>query len=130
MIYLVAIVHDKENSATEPFVATPLGPYNADETAALERGTAFLHSAYATDDVRTVEPLWAKGGDFDHIRGEVQNIVSEEYAEKIRAAKAQRCREVLARDTAEYWTDITPWEITDGDLDLVLEALGIDPADV
>lgn len=131
MIFLVAVTANKTDPELMPHVSTPIGPYETWEEAAITRGRAFLRETYETEDIRTVEPGGGVLSDPDMVRGHVVHRVANEHIEAVRAARAEKVRLVLSGHEGGHWDDaITPWDVADADLDLVLEALGVNPEDV
>ncbi len=128
MIYLTAVCQSRDPELV-PYVATPIGPYEKDETDAMERGRAFLRDAYATEDIRTVEPVNATQ-DFDGARSLVILAVVQEH--KDARLKAERERAVAALDNLgpEFWGDMSARDLDPTDLDAVLDHLGVLPGDV
>lgn len=130
-IFLVAVLTTVDEQGW-PDVAAPIGPYGEDETAALERGRAFLREAYGSADVRSVSYGPYVVCDFMDVRSTVKGQV---IGECMRARNAEQAAldaahgEALREDT-ERWLSFHGLDVDPADLDGVLEALGINPADV
>lgn len=132
MIYLAAVVHDKTDEGHAPYVSAPIGPYQAHETEALERGRAFLLDAYDTKDVRSIEPAGNAYVDFMDARALVMAAVireAQEFREKHDREMSEAAMEAV-REDASRWLDQYGIDVSSDDLDQVLEALGVNPGDV
>lgn len=130
-IYLIAVQKTVDEDGW-PEVAAPIGPYAEHETAAMERGRAFLREAYATEDIRTRTYSGITAVDFMGVRGHVKREVIEQTVGARNAAQAALDAahgEALREDT-ERWLSCHGIDVDPADLDAVLEALGVNPADV
>lgn len=130
MHYLTAVVPARDPEQA-PYVATPIGPYRADETDAMERGRAFLRDAYATEDIRTVETPH-DGQDFDTARSMVIQAVGAEWRERYEKARAAAVQDALDNMRPERWSIVVTADTSAlrDDLDTLLEVLGVNPGDV
>jgi hypothetical protein len=130
-IFLVAVQKTVDEQGW-PEVAAPIGPYGEDETAALERGRAFLREAYDTEDIRTRTYSGLVVVDFVDVRALVKAEVIQAAVGIRQAAQAALDAahgEALREDT-ERWLSFHGLDVDPADLDAVLEALGVNPADV
>jgi len=131
MIYLTAVLPARSPEES-PYVATPIGPYRDDEADAIERGKTFLREAYGTRDIRTVTYGPLAVVDFVDVRAHVLRGVLEEAAKARAAYEEQRAQDALEslRDETCAWLASYNIDVSDDDLDQVLEALGVNPRDV
>lgn len=145
MIYLAAVVPDKKDPVEHaPYVSVPLGPYRADEVAALARGVEHLKAMYATEDIRRAEPDNQRS-DFDTARSMVIRVVGKEHADARYLREQENAKTRLAAYRARgRWTEVDeaqPFrdsaisltlsvEVDTAGLDRVIHLLGCDPEDV
>lgn len=117
-IYVTAVVRDRTMRDHTPYVATPVGPFRADETDAIERAYTFMREAYRTEDVRTVEAR-RDVHDFDTARGMVISAVQRETRHEIEFTRKAAEMSYFCRADADAV-----------DLDTILDILGVCPEDV
>jgi hypothetical protein len=117
--YLTAVVPDRRTLDHMPFVAVPLGPFRADETARQAEAAAWLRGVYGTEDIRTVTiPESYARHDYDDARSMVINAVARDHQQE--RLYRERGRQIEIMCTREDPTD----------LDAILEILGVSPQDV
>lgn len=102
MIFLAAVVPDRQDPAHTPYVSTALGPYDPAETDAIQRGRDWLRDVYATEDIRTLdlEPCYQDPTD---ARSLLLNGIEREARIRRHRLERERAEAAMAAVGAEVW---------------------------